>query len=562
MADILMLVSGRHYVENEVFQVENHYLSFGAAVLEKHNYDVKVYDFNLNPQEYNIQDLINEKPKLIIVFTHLNSYDWEPNKKLIELISKEEAFKETHLSLWIQSPNHFHEYLIDGIVDSLYLGNIGEEQSIVRYVSSVLENCVKDSPATVFLQNGSIKINKPLPLSSQEELNELPYYKRYQFENLKKEKKPFNNLLCLIRSSYGCYGKCTFCQVQSFADFYERYNWRIMSPGRVVDEIENVNKEYGVKFFYFGDPLFIGPGKKGKKYAKEIAREIMRRNIDVKFFLYARADTVDDETIKILKEAGLTTILLGLESFSQTQLNRYTKGTKVKTNMRAIDICKKYDIYIHPGFILFDAETTIEELEENIVNLKEICKTKGWLFSKPEKLIGGVLFVTEGTPSHLEYTKKGFLYNQSAEHIENVDKHALKRNHSEAFIYQNSKLATIAHACGLVRGEIGRQILINQKYRTSCLKRISENPNHQQSHEELKKLIEWNKYLAKFTVETLSYIVEQLKDEEEHEIKQFEVLDSVWESFMKYNTYFLGKEKALIHSLEKYQEIKREYVTN
>lgn len=562
MADILLAVSGRHYVENEVFQVENHYLSFAAAVLEKFNYDVKVLDFNLNPNTNYIKEIEMENPKIVVVFTQTNNYDWEPNRELIEAINGSPSLSDVHTAIWVQHPKKFHDYLENKIIQSIYLGNIGEEESFIKYIESINLDKLSEAPATVYLNaNEKVKITAPLPLASKEKLNDLPFFKRYQFEKLKLEKRPLNNLLCLVRSSYGCYAKCSFCQVQSFSEYYDRYQWRTIEPKRVVDEMEFVINTYGAKYFYFGDPLFLGPGKKGKKYAKEIAQEIIDRNLNLNFYIYARADTVDDETIKILKEAGLVTVLLGLESFSQTQLNRYIKGTKVETNFKAIDICKKYDIYIHPGFILFDAETTIQELEENIDNLKMICEEKAWIFSKPEKLIGGVLFVTEGTPSHTEYSNKQLLYSQNLEEETiAIEKHGLKRNVNETFIYKDRRVAVIAHACGLVRGEIGRQILMTQKYRENIIEKIELMQDVDLNRMLLTNIIKWQEYLAKFTVETLNYIVQELKKVENFELKQFDILDKVWKNFITYNEHFLGADKAIIHSMNNYKKLKESHL--
>lgn len=560
MADIVLVITGRVYVEQEVFQMESPFLSFGASVLEKYGYDVKVLDFYLNFDKYTVQDIVKEKPKLILVYTVTSGYEWEPTYELLQEIRGTETLKTSHLGLWIFHPNAFHDLLLEGFIDSIYLGNIGEAKSLVNYTQCVLERNLSDAPATVFTLNNQIKVNAPLPLSTLDELNNLPYYKHYYLDELKARNQPLGEELAVIRSSYGCHGRCTFCKVQAFSDYYDRYKWRSLSPERVVAEIEDTYNKYGIKYFYFADPLFIGAGKRGKEIARRFAELIIAKKIDIKFFIYARADGVDKDTLSILKKAGLTTIVLGIESLSQSQLNRYSKGTKVTKNIEAIDICKELDIYMQPGFILFDAYTTIEELQENVKNLKEVCKEKSYLFSKPDRLIGGILNAFEGTEVFEDYKREGLLLQGKFNDLDvmnKAEKLGISRNANEAFYFKDDRISTIAHACGLVRGEIGRQMFLAQKYRRECIEELKLSPNNKEKKLELNNLVLWNNYIGSFTIEALGFIVDELSYVDNHWLDQFKVLDKVWDNFQKYNSHFLGASRSKIHSLDRYEAIKK-----
>ena len=70
--------------------------------------------------------------------------------------------------------------------------------------------------------------------------------------------------------------------------------------------------------------------------------------------------------LKAFSENGLDYIYLGVESFTQSQINRYKKGFTNESTLRAIGILEKLEIPFTIGLINFDPLVTIEEIENNI----------------------------------------------------------------------------------------------------------------------------------------------------------------------------------------------------
>ena len=164
-----------------------------------------------------------------------------------------------------------------------------------------------------------------------------------------------------VLSSRGCYGRCIFCSVPIF--YQGRI--RLRSAENVVNELEMLVSEYNAKAVSFVDDNFI-MGKYGKKRAIKIAQDIRRRKIDLKFIIAARANDIDLETIRSLKDAGLVGVEIGFESASRTQLRRYNKGITPEIAERAIKILRELGIRIIPFFINFDPYVTLEEIKNNI----------------------------------------------------------------------------------------------------------------------------------------------------------------------------------------------------
>jgi len=79
-----------------------------------------------------------------------------------------------------------------------------------------------------------------------------------------------------------------------------------------------------------------------------------------------------------------------LENGSNTALKRMNKSASLEDNKRALDILKKHGIYVQAGFILFDDNTTFEELKENYEFLREY----DWIITKG---IFSEMFAADGT---------------------------------------------------------------------------------------------------------------------------------------------------------------------
>jgi len=66
------------------------------------------------------------------------------------------------------------------------------------------------------------------------------------------------------------------------------------------------------------------------------------------------------------RRRGLVGVYLGVESGSPAGLRTMNKRVTVEQNLRAIAILKKLDLTCDMGFMLFDPDSTIDSVQENI----------------------------------------------------------------------------------------------------------------------------------------------------------------------------------------------------
>ena len=71
-----------------------------------------------------------------------------------------------------------------------------------------------------------------------------------------------------ILGSRGCYGRCTFCYINTFFNCASRAaaagRWRKRSPENIIEEMDAIISRTGSRTFYFADPNFFGPARQDK----------------------------------------------------------------------------------------------------------------------------------------------------------------------------------------------------------------------------------------------------------------------------------------------------------
>jgi DNA processing protein len=106
----------------------------------------------------------------------------------------------------------------------------------------------------------------------------------------------------------GCPGQCTFC----FGSFLGK-KIRMHSPDYLIEEIKYLQKNYGIKEILFYDDTFTTFREK----VKEFCSKIIQQKIDITWVCFSRVDTIDEDTLKLMKKAGCHQIMYGIESGSE-----------------------------------------------------------------------------------------------------------------------------------------------------------------------------------------------------------------------------------------------------
>jgi len=170
-----------------------------------------------------------------------------------------------------------------------------------------------------------------------------------------------------VMTTRGCPYNCEFCCVH---DIFGR-RIRHLPVDNVVRDIE----ESGGKIFIFLDDNIIGD----PVYAKQLFRAV--KPLKIKWAGQASVSFIkDEEMMRLASESGCKGLFFGLETVSQTELNRMRKSIKELDKIgEAVQKVKDFGIYFHASMIFgFDSDTkdtfadTLDFLEKNRISSASI----------------------------------------------------------------------------------------------------------------------------------------------------------------------------------------------
>ncbi len=209
----------------------------------------------------------------------------------------------------------------------------------------------------------------------------------------------------IILGSRGCYNRCSFCLVPSFDN--QRGRWRGRSPLNIFREIEMLVAG-GVRDFYFADPNFIGPGKAGKARTLQLLE--LLKTLNITFGMETRPNDLNEEIVKHLVEAGMTTLLMGIESGSANILHQIKKSSTTAVGTQAIQLCMEHGIDPEIGFLMFVPDATLQDLRDNLLFLKENHLLDR--LDRTANLLSHKQIVLAGTSGYADYERQGRLKNR------------------------------------------------------------------------------------------------------------------------------------------------------
>ncbi|ARJ67207.1 B12-binding domain-containing radical SAM protein [Magnetospirillum sp. ME-1] len=162
-----------------------------------------------------------------------------------------------------------------------------------------------------------------------------------------------------IHTSLGCPYKCNFCCINTP---FGRSSYRMWSPEKVVAEIDHLVETYGVRNIKIADEMFV----LNKRHVKAICELLISRPYTVNIWAYARVDSVDEELLPLLKQAGVNWLCLGIESASDSVRDG---ADKIYTMDDIKDVCSRIQaagIFIIGNFIFGLPDDTPERMQATL----------------------------------------------------------------------------------------------------------------------------------------------------------------------------------------------------
>jgi len=347
-------------------------LLYVATVLKEKGYEVKFIDC-LVEKDYRTR-IMNELDGTLCVGAYCMSTHI---KYLLPLLQEIKAAKpDIKVILGGPHPTLFPEQTAeDGLVDFVVRGE-GEE-TMLELVAA-LEKGETDFAyikGITYKQDGRV-VNTP----NREflDMDSLPFVDWGLMSPL--ALKSMASLIGRVQTSRGCPFKCAFCINVVTNNRRMRYR----SPVKVVDEIEHLVKDFGVRRVGIRDEVFLA----NRQQAREIAEKIIRQGIKITWIAnphirYFGEKWVDNDFLDLLARSGCDKLQSGGESGSQRILDMLHKTITPDDILNSVRRAKKHGIISLVAFMTgVPGETEKEQME----TLKLIWKI---LEIAPETFING-----------------------------------------------------------------------------------------------------------------------------------------------------------------------------
>ncbi len=339
-------------------------LGYIAAVLEREGFDISIIDSRpLNTQEEELVGMLKEaNPQIIGITATTLSY---PNacsvaKKIKDALSG--------VFLVLGGP-HMTAIPEEAMQNSNFdIGIIGEgEYAFLELAKQIQENSLQleKIEGVAYKENGRIKITQRAGYIDN--LDKLPPPARHLYPDLKYykpvaasyRKLPFAHMM----TSRGCPFGCTFCDRKVFGN-----KFRARSVQNVLEEIEELKFKYGVKEIKFFDDTFTV----NKERAMAICQQIIKKKLDIIWSCLSHVRCVNEELLRLMKQAGCWQIGFGLESGDPAILASMKKGMTIEDSSRAVKQAKKAGLNVRAFFVIGMPGDTLDSINRSLEFAKSL----------------------------------------------------------------------------------------------------------------------------------------------------------------------------------------------
>lgn len=248
----------------------------------------------------------------------------------------------------------------------------------------------------VYRQEGTgfCKATDPRPLIQK--LDDLPMPARHLVDNslycpppTKRVAKGANTL---ISTSRGCPHNCGFCGTKTI--------WgrtvRMRSAESIVEEILGCVDKYDIRSINFADDFFTAK----KQRVVDICNALIKNNIQIPWVCSARAQGLDEDTFRLMKQAGCKEISFGIESGNQELLAHIDKKLNLEEAYQTIKIAQKVGITTLASYVIGYIGETEESIRDTVRFAKRLNTDVATFF---------VAIPLPGTALSKEAQEKGYL---------------------------------------------------------------------------------------------------------------------------------------------------------
>ena len=329
-----------------------YWLAHAAAVVDQIGHEINLIDCPAaGKTEEDLHQAVKEfQPDLMVLESVTASWnsDLEVAASLKKLLPDSKiCLAGTHVTaMWKESLEN--EPAVDFVA-------IGEYDFTIRDLAQALEKNEQDfsSIPGIAYRDAGVAVRTE-DRESIQDVDELPWiapiYKRF----LNPKDYYFNlsyHPMVMLIGGRGCNSMCFYCV---YPQVVHGHRYRHRSPENIVGEMLWVQENMPeIKEITFEDDNFGAD----RIFARRFAELVKEKNVKLPFFANLRT-TVDFETLKALKDAGLRNTAVGFESGDNIILRNMRKGQNNDIQGKFVENAHKLGLLVHGCFMVgFPGET-------------------------------------------------------------------------------------------------------------------------------------------------------------------------------------------------------------
>lgn len=329
-------------------------VGFLGTILKRQGHEVRIFDQNAEAaSDAALLRLVNEFEPIVVGFSVIT-----PNYPVVRQQMRQLKLQRPEVRI-IAGGIHASMFPEDLLADGADAVVLGEGESVI----SELLTCMAErrEPAHVsglVFRNAAGHTVKTPGWSQTSALDDLPFVDRRLY-NL--ERYTHHSML----ASRGCPHHCAFCC--NYTGTIRNDGVAIRFHERVIDEMEHLRDAFGAREIFFADDIFL----LRKHDIRQFCRSCAGRSLGVNWIGQMRADRVDPSIAAEMVLAGCQRIYFGVESGSDSILQRAKKGMNKDQIRRGVRAAIDAGLRAKTGWIS-GLPGSIEEQYESIDFMLEL----------------------------------------------------------------------------------------------------------------------------------------------------------------------------------------------
>jgi anaerobic magnesium-protoporphyrin IX monomethyl ester cyclase len=299
-----------------------------SSLLEKNDISVRIVDYQI--EDVDIEELIREENPLCVGVSGTTQSRFSS----FQIINRIKAVDRDILTLYggphatpAAEDTLSHLPTLDVVVR-----NEGELTTLEIMTALKRDRNIDTSKilGISFRENGQIVHNPGRPFLK--DLDELPFpgWHLFKMDRYRIKLEKLDLPAHVILTSRGCPFQCSFCSARLLWGGH----YATRTAGNIADELEYLAERYGIKGYKIFDSTFTV----SRAHVLAVCREIKKRGLEVlPWECEIRADTVDKDLLRTMKEAGCYYVDVGMESASPRVLKTIHKNITIRQIENVID---------------------------------------------------------------------------------------------------------------------------------------------------------------------------------------------------------------------------------